>query len=406
MTDDQKAGHTRRARGGRRSSLEPRELAILGHEIRGPLGVMSTLAELLLERDLAPADRHLVELIRLAGAHVLGIAEDLVAEGSLGTGRLRVTPEPFAPKDLLDALCSLWMPTLDGAERRVGVTIDPGAPAAIIADKGRIQQILFNLVANAAKASADCRIELSVAAGAEPGRVIFDVSDDGSGLPAGYDIEPFGTGRGQGAGLGLWISSRIAEALGGSLTLEAREPGGTRARLELPVDAAVQSVPQAAKRPRAKRRKSETAAPAKAAAVAALDRMTSPPAASPLAGISVLVVDDSSVSCMLMTTVLTSFGMHVTTAASGEEAMVIAGTGEPDLVLLDWSLPQETGADVLFRLTEKFGDRLPPVVAVSGMARVPAAAIAGHVRKPFTPRELYTAIETALHGQMLMEAAT
>lgn len=396
----------------RRTAL-PDRTAVVAHEVRGPLGVVTALAEMLLDRPLADADRRLVELIRLAGAHVTAVAEDLVAEASLGADRFRVVPAPFDPADTLRAVAALWSPLIAGDRLTVEIAAD--LPRSLVGDEGRVRQILFNLISNASKAADRGRILLAARRDGEG--VALSVADDGPGLPEDFASEPFAdAGRPlPGAGLGLWISGRIAAALAGRLTLENRPEGGAVATLVLP--AVLPGRP-----PRRRRRKSAPAGapaadPVPAAAAAepaeeAASLMTPEPPedagepagrlASPLAGLTALVVDDSAVSRLLMRTVLRSFDMTVETAANGSEAVDRTAAVTPDVILLDWALVRETGADVLDRLATAFGDRLPPVVTVSACG---AAAItgrtAGHVVKPFTPRELHTALEEALVGARL-----
>ena len=387
------------ARGRRQSALKlPERTAVVSHEIRGPLGVMTALAELLLSRDLADGDRHLVEMIRLAGAHVTGLTDDLLAEASLGADSFRVTPQSFAPEALVRGVVELWSPLMQGGERDLSFRVEAGAPAIVVSDEARIRQILFNLVSNASRATPTGRIEVGLSPGDGPDRFAIWVRDTGHGLPDGFTPGPFlsGAPTGQGTGLGLWISSRIAEALGGCLSLGPRAEGGTEARLELPLVQPVEQDAPVSKRPgrrSAGRRTSEAGPPARRSRRPTAERR------SPLAGRRVLVIDDSAVSRMLLEAILVSFEMDVVTAGSGAEAMTAIDLGRFDVVLLDWSLRGESGADVLAGLQAALGPEAPPVIAVSAALRMAAGApLAGGVEKPFTPRELFTALTNALSG--------
>lgn len=359
-----------RAKPALRTQRRPRPApaTVVGHEIRGSIGVVVTLSEMLLERELGDSERELVALLRLAGNHALGIAEDLCTEAALAGNHLRLSPTRFDPAGTIEALAALWAPIAAGANRRVEAVIEDGLPTEIFSDEGRIRQVLFNLVSNASR-HAEGTITLSVRR--MRGRLRYEVADRGrSGASAGSE----------GLGIGLWISRRIADALGGRLTLADRPGGGTIARLTIPL-----ALPSARPLGRARRRRKDEA-----------PRGPVPPALArpPL---QVLFVDDSAVSQMLMTAMLTSFGMSVTTVASGVEAAEAARARRPDLIVSDWQLADETGADAIARIGSVLGPTLPPVVLVSAEADLPSVpGVRAFVAKPFTPRELLAAIEGAL----------
>jgi CheY-like chemotaxis protein len=347
----------------------------VSHEIRGPLGAVVTLSELLLSRELGASERRLVELMRLAGNHALGIAEDLVTEAGYDSGRPPVVAAPFDPARLVRDLAELWSPVLYGENRGIEVRVAPGTPPLMISDETRVRQILFNLVSNATR-HADGPITITLR---PRGRsVSFEVAD--SGAADGR------AGSGGGLGIGLWISRRIAEALGGRLVLTPRHGGGTIGRLTVPADV----VATRRARPR----------PAASAARPEPDR-THPlgpgQADEPPGRVHALVIDDNAVSRMLLSTVLGSFGIAVSAVAGGRAAADAAAKGRPDVVVVDWTLAGETGADALAKVRDVLGDIMPPAVVVSALARPPAVSgIAAVVAKPFTPGELHAAIATAV----------
>lgn len=413
------AGRTATGGGRRGRADDPDRTAVVSHEIRGPLGVVGAVCELLLGGGLDAEARRLVELIRLANAQALGVAEDLVAEASLGAGRFRVVPRPVDPAAVLRQVADLWAPMTAGGRHRLEIVVAPDVADLVITDEGRLRQILINLVSNATKASETGTVTLSLAAGADG--VVFTVADRGPGLPAGFAPTPFADGGpdrapASGAGLGLWISSRIAAALDGRLDLADRDGGGTVATLALPTAVAATrpaGAPASRRRPAARRPRAsaEDTRPTAEATEAAMTTPDDEAAGgrrirSPLADRVALVVDDSAVSRMLLETILGSFDMTVDLAANGEEAVTAARRRRPDVVLLDWALRQETGADVIDRLEAVLADAVPPVVTVSAAgAAVTAARTAGHVVKPFTPRELHRCLEAALAGESVEHLA-
>jgi len=113
-----------------------------------------------------------------------------------------------------------------------------------------------------------------------------------------------------------------------------------------------------------------------------------------------LVVDDSPIARMLITSILESFEVEVFEAGGSAEAQAVVATCRPDVVIVDWTLRDETATDVLDALESRFAGGLPPVVMISASARMPADVRATTtLRKPFSPRELYAALATAFSGK-------
>ncbi|MBS1164940.1 MAG: rpfC 2 [Proteobacteria bacterium] len=113
-----------------------------------------------------------------------------------------------------------------------------------------------------------------------------------------------------------------------------------------------------------------------------------------------LVVDDSPIARMLISSILQSFEVDVFEAGGSVEAQAVVATCRPDVVIVDWTLRAETAADVLDALETRFVGGLPPVVMISASARMPGDLRAtATLRKPFTPRELYAALATAFSGK-------
>ena len=113
-----------------------------------------------------------------------------------------------------------------------------------------------------------------------------------------------------------------------------------------------------------------------------------------------LVVDDSPIARMLISSILESFEVDVFEAGGSAEAQAVVATCRPDVVIVDWTLRAETATDVLDALESRFTGGLPPVVMISASARMPSDLRAtATLRKPFTPRELYAALATAFSGK-------
>ena len=214
---------TRAARGAAVAQLA----AMVAHEVRNPLLVISGTVELMQERGRG----------RLQPREV-GALEDILGE----VDRLRRLTDDFLdlssdrPLAGVDLEVSSFLDDAARAGRAAsGLAIDVDAPAGlhVQGDGGRLRQVLLNLVANAARAGAH---RVRIRAAAEGPRVRLEVADDGPGIPEAIRprlFEPFVTTREDGNGLGLAVSRRIVERHGGSLALLPATPGATF-RIELP----------------------------------------------------------------------------------------------------------------------------------------------------------------------------
>lgn len=361
----------RRRRPGPRP--EASDLAMLGHELRAPLAALASLVELIAAGGKSAESIRLAPLMRLASAQALAVADGLLA-AETPERRWQATPEETDPAALAGELADLYDAALAAGGRRVRVEVGADVPRTITTDPVRLRQVLINLIENARRAAAgDIVIRLD---GADGDRLIgFCIEDDGPGLADGFAIRAFQPGEtSPGAGLGLWISRRLVDRLGGELTFAPRAPRGTAARFSIR-----RALGLSRRRPAGGRGRQPASA-------------GSDDAAGDLAGLAVLIVDDNAVARLLMETMLTSFGARPQLAADGDAAVRHLEEGAPDVIVLDWSLSGERGGDVLDRLAAT-GRPLPPVVIVSAASRPPEEARRhAYLAKPFTPRELYATL--------------
>lgn len=210
-----------------------RLVRVLGHEINNSLAPIQSLAgsmQDLLARDPAPSD--LLDDLRRGLAVVEGRAEAL-SRFMASYARLARLPRPE-----LEALdVETWVRRVTGLETRLGVRVQTGPPVTIRADGDQLDQLLINLVGNAVDASLETGAEVEVGWARNDGHVEVWIRDGGPGLADTTNLfVPFFTTKPNGTGIGLVLSRQIAEAHGGTLTLEnRRDRRGCEARLKLPV---------------------------------------------------------------------------------------------------------------------------------------------------------------------------
>jgi CheY-like chemotaxis protein len=208
-------------------------LAALSHEFRTPLNGVIGMARLLESTRLTEEQRAYVAALTESGEHLLGLVNDVLDYARLGAGRVELARGPVSPEELLRSVCELLSPRAHEKGIEIGWAADANV-APIMADEGRLRQILLNLAGNAVKFVETGGV-LVLAERRPGGAVRFTVSDTGPGVPHAERariFEAFAQGqsgrvaRQVGAGLGLAIASRLADAMGGRLGVAGAEGGG------------------------------------------------------------------------------------------------------------------------------------------------------------------------------------
>jgi signal transduction histidine kinase len=221
------------------SESKDRFWANVSHELRTPLNSVTGLTRLLAEPDsgLGAEQLYQVGLIRNATGTLLALVNDLLDVAKAESGRFVLDPAEVSLPALLATLRGLTRPMAEGKPVDVIVSAD-GAPATLLTDETALTAILRNLLSNAIKYTDEGEVRLSVRT--VPDSVEITVSDTGTGIPAGQLERVFeefyqvpGVRRG-GTGLGLPYARRLAQLLGGELTLASEAGAGTTVVLRLP----------------------------------------------------------------------------------------------------------------------------------------------------------------------------
>lgn len=222
-------------------SPEQAFLATASHEIRTPLnGILGTVS-LLLETDLSPSQREYAETIRLSGARLLDLLNNVLDYARLDASAVELEAETFCPLQLSREVAELLAPRAHAAGLDLAVRAVSWPVPAFTGDAGRLRQILFNLVGNALKFTSRGGVLVDV----EPRQTGFaiHVRDTGPGIAAEDQARLFeafrqsATGdayRDGGVGLGLAIVKRLADLLGGSVTVESSSGEGATFSVEIP----------------------------------------------------------------------------------------------------------------------------------------------------------------------------
>lgn len=352
-------------------------VAMMGHELRTPLTAIIGLAESLEQTDMCAPARADLATIRMAATDLTGVLSDVLDHAQLQGGRLTLARAQVPLPDLLAAQVqegAAW-----AAERGLflRLEIEGDAPPLRLGDPDRLRQILRNLIGNALRFTLHGGVTVTLCLAATD-RVAIEVADTGIGIaPADQDriFDPFvqlddRMGRVHGGrGLGLSLARKLAQAMGGTLTVQSQPGQGSTFRLDLPLPA--------------------MAAPGPA------------PSALDLTGAPVLVADDNAANRKLLQVILTRLGADVTLAQDGRAALDTWSPGRFALLLLDINMPELTGTEVMadIRRQERGAGLAPvPAFAVSANARPEqvetylAAGFDGCIAKPFTIAALQGAL--------------
>lgn len=380
--------------------LKDEFLANTSHELRTPLNGIIGLAETMLEGvggSLEPLQQRNLALIAASGHRLATLVDDILDFAKLKHRQLVLQRKSVNMQAVADLVLTLSEPLCTGKAVRLVNAIPPTIPS-VLADENRVQQILHNLVGNAIKFSKQGEVRVS----AEPraGWLAISVADEGIGIPEALFeriFESFEQADGSiarqygGTGLGLSISKQLVALHGGQLTVTSTVGAGSCFTFTLPLA-------EEAAEP-------EPTAPRPALAAAPLLRPGSEVeslVAASEATYHILAVDDEPINLQVLSNLLSLRHYHVTTAASGQEALQKLETSRYDLVLLDLMMPGLSGYESCRRIRERFAASELPVILLTAKNQVVdlvegfQAGANDYLTKPFARDELLARIRTHL----------
>lgn len=332
------------------SKVKSMFLANMSHEIRTPLGVILGLTELLKDPSLSPGEHNkYLEIIERTGNNLKRIINDILDISKVEAGHLEIENTPFSLPDFLKELDSMLRLRAEQNNNHLGFEKIGEVPDQIFSDRIRLRQILVNLIGNALKFTKDGRITVEYGVGG--GKLFFRIVDTGVGI-APEDrqdlFKPFSqvdsssTRKYDGTGLGLLLSKKLANALGGDVVLESTSIGSGSSFM---VTIAKEASPTKTRTP--------------STSVSTFD-------ISQLNGKRVLVVDDSEDNRLLIQALLSRCQIQVECVDNGAAAIDKAIAKEFDLILMDVQMPIMDGQTATINL-RKLGYK-KPIIALTAHA--------------------------------------
>ena len=373
-------------------------LANMSHEIRTPMNAILGFSELLSDKDLDEDLRaeHL-HRIRLNGEHLLSLIDDILDLSKVEAGQMTTEKQWFNLTELIDETVAGVSVLAHKKNLEILLDYDDNVPESVNADPVRLRQVFTNLLSNAVKFTEVGQIKIRVRCLAENAirRLRLSVEDTGIGISEDAQaaiFRPFSqadssvTRKYGGTGLGLSLSRRIAQVMGGSLTLAwSRAHEGSCFTFEIPVNDISQEFVHKEKTPL------KFSSPENST----VDRDLRGH------GAQILLAEDSPDLEALMRFYVEREGYHVDSAHNGEEAIALAKAHDYDVVLMDVQMPLLDGLEATRRL-RKLGYKKPIVALTAHALRddVRKSLDAGcdaHLSKPVDRKDLLLALRRFAH---------
>jgi PAS domain S-box-containing protein len=365
-------------------------LATMSHEIRTPLNGIYGMLQLIKATPLDEEQEQYISMAIKSSIRLTRLLSDILDISLFESGKMQIKETIFNIRDMRDSVLELFEVEANSKGVALEWSVATPMPPMIIGDEGRLRQILFNLVGNAVKFTAKGTVHVEIyqlPAPATGCRLLFTVSDTGIGIAEEKikDIcEPFVQADGspytrafQGAGLGLSIVRNLVTLMGGNLSINSVEGGGSTVYFTLPFKL-----------------------PSEKPEMAQITQNEQPKGDKP---IRVLLVEDDEANLASSKSMLQMFGHSVAIAKDGQEAIQLFSQQDFDLIFMDIQMPIIDGVEATKRIRNSgLSHANIPIIAMTAYAmsgdkeKFLAVGMNGYIAKPFSMAELKLAINTVM----------
>jgi signal transduction histidine kinase len=366
-------------------------LANMSHELRTPLNGVVGMAQLLSMTGVTEEQQDYLQTLQFSADNLIALIADILDITKIEAEEFQIYHAEYSLRSCIHDVSAMQQSRIQEKKLTLETNIPAAIPDRIMGDRTRVVQILSNLLSNAVKFTEQGGISVAVAIEEQYGSTLLldiSITDTGIGIdPAFFEhifnvftqVDESYTRRHGGAGLGLAISRKLAECMGGSITVESTVGKGSTFHLLLPCTAP-----------------------------SCLDDMNHPglkehPVNVPATrSLSVLVAEDNPANSVYAQKLLAMLGHTVTLATTGKQALELWENTTFDLILMDIQMPEMNGDEVVQIIRQREGRHHIPIIAVTAHAmlgdqnRLLEAGCDGYVAKPFRIETLAAEISRVL----------
>ena len=363
----------------------------MSHDIRTPMNAIIGFTNIAMKHNPKPEVYNCLRKISTSSEHLLTLINDVLDISRIESGKIKYAPIPVDITAVADTVLNIMQGFLSNRKITFRTELAAVETPYVLADAVRIREVLVNILGNAVKFTDDggtIRFEVSYLPGTDEGHILarYRISDTGIGMSeefVGHIFDEFSqeetSARTQykGTGLGMAITKRYVDLMGGTITVESRKDEGSTFTVEIPLELTDGSC---------------------------IQKQNAPASQAELAGVRILLAEDNDLNAEIATTQLEELGIQVTRAANGREAVDLFAQNPPgtfDMIFMDIMMPDMNGYEATgaIRTMQDRPDASGiPIIAMTANAfaeDVQAsldAGMNGHIAKPIVMDEVIKAI--------------